>query len=308
MNISASHMRKLHNKAPFGILLMLLGLALYALSDAFVKQLMGSYSVPQTTFLRAFSRLVPLSLAIFWQGGFTHVFQTAHPKRHLFRLGVNLAYTYCFMFAVSRSCLTSIYTLAYTSSFFMIFLSATLLKEKVSKEKWFAVAIGMLGVLIALKPDSSVFEYAGLFVLLGTFLGSLNKILMRRLASTEHSLAIAIYPNITMILVTFPFLLFTWQPLSVQDWGTFGIVGVITAMGQYLLAHSLRYAGGSTLAPIDYSNLFWVMLLDFFWWGQMPKGHTLIGALIIISSNLFILYRSRKEQKLEKIPRVEKTL
>ena len=56
--------RKLHNRAVLGVLLMLGGLALYALSDAFIKQLMGSYSVPQTSFMRAFTRLVPLSIAI----------------------------------------------------------------------------------------------------------------------------------------------------------------------------------------------------------------------------------------------------
>src|SRR3989344_6911288 len=93
--------RRLHNRALVGVLLMIGGLALYALSDAFVKKLMGSYSVPQTSFLRAFTRFIPLSVAVFMQGGIKKIFSTEHPSRHLMRLGVNLAYTYSFMYAFS---------------------------------------------------------------------------------------------------------------------------------------------------------------------------------------------------------------
>ncbi|EKE08772.1 MAG: hypothetical protein ACD_17C00003G0002 [uncultured bacterium] len=299
MASTVSDSRKHHNKATLGILMMMGGLALYVLSDAFLKQLMGTYSVPQTTFLRALTRLIPLLIAVLVQGGAREIFHTEHPQRHLVRLAVNLAYTYCFMWAFSRASLTTIYTLAYTSSFFMILLSAVILKERVVLEKWIAMGIGMVGVMVAMRPSSGVLETAGLIVLLGTFLGSLNKILMRRLAATEHSLAIAIYPNIMMILVTFPLLLgmWPWQSVSWHDWGFFAVVGAITAAGQYLIAHSLRFAQGSTLASMDYSTFFWVVALDYLWWDRAPESHKLVGAAVIVGSNLYILYRSKKEQR-----------
>lgn len=296
MTSPISDSRKHHNRAVFGVLLMLGGLALYALSDAFIKQLMGSYTVKQTTFLRAFTRLIPLLFAVLMQGGFKQIFSTQRPTNHLVRLAVNLAYTYSFMYAYSKATLTTVYTLGYTSSLFMIVLSALMLKEKVSTGKWIAVGVGMAGVAIAMQPGTGVLEVAGLIVLMGAFLGSLNKILMRRLAATEHSLAIAIYPNIAMILVTFPFLINAWQPISWHDWGFFAIIGIITSAGQFAIAHSLRFAQGSTLAPIDYSSFFWVFLLDYFWWDKTPNRATLIGAAVIVASNLYILYRSRQEQ------------
>jgi len=292
--------RTLQNKALLGVFLMLGGLALYALSDAFIKQLMGTYSVQQATFLRAFTRLIPLLIAAFMQGQARAVFKTEHPKRHLARLAVNLAYTYSFMYAFSIASLTTVYTLAYTSPFFMVLLSAWMLKEKVSLGKWAAVGVGMIGVVVAMRPGTGVFEMAALVVLAGAFLGSLNKILMRRLAATEHSLAIAIYPNVAMMLVLSPFLLTTWQSISLHDWGFLAIVGVITATGQYAIAHSLRFAQGSTLAPLDYSSFFWVVMLDFFWWNNIPDLYKVAGAAIIVASNLYILYRSRQEQAVQK--------
>jgi len=304
MNKSAEknheHHRMHHNHAVLGITLMIIGLALYPLSDAFIKHLMGTYSVPQATFLRAITRVIPLLIAVFFHGGLRKVLYTEHPRRHFFRLGVNLAYTYAFMYAFSMGSLTSIYTLSYTSPFFMIILSAIMLKETISWEKWAAVAIGMIGVIIAMRPGSSVFEMASILVLIGTFLGALNKILMRRLASTDHSLAIAIYPNLMMIIVTFPLLINSWKPMPWEHWGIFAIVGTITAAGQYCIAQALRFAQGSTLAPIDYSTFFWVVVLDYMWWNKSLEAYTLIGAAIIVGSNLYILHRTRREEARKK--------
>lgn len=279
---------------------MLLGLALYPISDAFIKHLMGTYSVSQTTFLRAATRLLPLLIAVFAQGGVFAVFSTSRIKLHSVRLAVNLAYTLSFMLAFKFGSLTTIYTLSYTSPFFMIVLSALFLKETVDREKWLAVAVGLLGVGIALRPGSGVFEMAAVIVLFATFLGALNKILMRRLAETEHSLAIAIYPNLVMILATAPILFFQWQPMPAEDWIYFCIVGALTAAGQYCIAQALRFAQGSTLASIDYSSFFWVVALDFLWWEKTPDIETIVGAAIIVGSNLFIVYRTKKEQALAK--------
>lgn len=301
MTVDAGTDRQLQNRAVLGVILMIGGLALYPLSDAFIKHLMGTYAVHQTTFLRAITRLVPLLFATFFQGGPAQIFSTQHPKRHLVRLGVNLLYTFSFMYAMSMGSLTEIYTLSYTSPLFMILLSAWMLKEKVSKERWLAVAVGMLGVIIAMRPGKGVFEIAALLVLFGTFLGALNKILMRRLAETEHSLAIAIYPNLLMILVTLPFVIPTWQAMPWSHWALFAVVGAITATGQYAIAQALRFTQASTLAPIDYSTYFWVVSLDFLWWNKSPDIYMLIGAAIIVSSNMYILYRSRQEQAV-KVP------
>ncbi|MGD0665168.1 MAG: DMT family transporter [Rhabdochlamydiaceae bacterium] len=301
MSVPADGTRQLQNRAVLGISLMILGLALYPLADAFVKHLMGIYSVPQASFLRALTRLLPLLVTMFFQGGIKKVLGTQYPGKHAVRLVVNLAYTLCFMFATKMLTLTTVYTIGYTSSLFMIILSAVMLKESVKWDRWLAVGIGMVGVVVAMRPGSNVFELAALLVLVGAFLGSLNKILMRRLAATEHSLAIAIYPNIMMMLATAPFLITTWKSMPWEHWGLFAIVGLITAGGQYAIAQAMRFAQGSVLAPVDYSNYFWVVAFDFFWWNKMPDMWMVLGAAIIVGSNFYILYRTRQEQALSKV-------
>lgn len=273
---------------------MMLGLALYPISDAFIKHLMETYGVFQSTFLRAVTRLLPLFIATFFQGGPRFVFGTCRTKAHLIRLAVSLMYTYIFMYAYSRESLTVVYTLSYTSPFFLILLSGLILKETITKERWAAVVIGAIGVIIALRPGFTPFEMTTLLVLFGVFLGTLNKILMRRLAVTEHGLAITIYPNVLLIAVTVPFLIGNWQAMPWSHWGLFSLVGILSGAGQYAIAQSLRFAEASILAPIDNSTFFWVVVLDFWGWGLVPDGYTLLGVTIIVGSNLYLLHRQRR--------------
>jgi len=292
--------RQLQDRAALGVFLMIVGLALYPLSDALLKHLMGTYSVSQTTFLRAFTRVLPLGVAALFQGGLKHVLYTDRVKAHLVRLLVNVLSTFSFMIAFSKSTLTAIYTLGYTAPLFMIILSSLLLKEQISWDRWAAVFAGMAGVIIAMQPGSSLFEWASLIVLFGAFAAALNKILMRRLASSEHSLAIAIYPNIVMMMATLPVLVGQWVPMAWSHWALFGVVGLLTALAQYSIAQAVRCTKGSTLSPIDYSTYFWVVALDFCVWGKTPAQSMVVGALIIASSNLYILYRARCEERVER--------
>lgn len=294
MAIAGGVGRGLQHRTIFGVLLMMLGLALYPISDAFIKHLMETYGLFQSTFLRALTRLFPLFLATFFQGGPRAVFQMQRPKIHVMRLAVSLLYTYIFMYAYSKESLTVVYTLSYTSPFFLIVLSGLILKERITKERWMAVVMGAAGIFIAIRPGFAPFEMTILLVLFGVFLGTLNKILMRKLAMTEHGLAITIYPNLLLILATLPLLIGNWQAMPWSHWGLFSLVGILSAAGQYAIAQSLRFAEASILAPVDNSTFFWVVLLDFWGWGLVPDNCTLIGVAIIIASNLYLLHQQRR--------------
>ncbi len=288
------------SRSAMGILLMFIGLGLYPLSDALVKHFLGTYSLYQTTFLRAVSRFVPLFVVAFWQTGSFALLKTKEPARHAARLAVSVVSTYCFMYACSVTSLTSMYTLSYTSPIFMVILSALVLNERVDVSRWVAVFVGFGGVLIALKPSGNgMLEYGSLIVLLGTLCAAFNKILMRKLTTTEHSLTISIYPNIAIAVVSLPFLVGNWLPMPLEHWLMFGIMGVISSLAQYCVAQALRFAEASRLAPIDYSTLFWATSIDYLRWQTLPHSSTLIGAFIIIMSNLYILHRAQRNAYLK---------
>lgn len=293
-----TYSRTLQNRPFLGIVLQLFGIALYPISDAFVKTLMEIYSVPQATFLRALVRIIPLLALVFFQGGFKHVFSPQQSNLHIVRLLINAGSTFCFMYAFSLTSLTTVYTLGYTTPIFILILSIFLLKESLRLRQWLTIAVGLMIVILGIRPGSGIFEIAAVVVLLASFLAALNKVLMRRLASTEHSLAIAIYPNILIMLIASPFLFFAghWKALPWFHWGIFAIVGAITAVGQYAIAQALRFAKASTLAPADYSSFFWAVLIDLLLWNKTPNKYNLISAAIIMICSFFLLYRTKREE------------
>ena len=288
--------RFLQHRAFLGVCLMLAGLVLYCVSDALIKHLMPTYSIYQITFLRALSRACPLLIVASLQGGITRSLSTNRPYDHAVRLVVNLLYTLSFMAAIRMDTLAIVYTLSYTSPFFMILLGSWMLKEKVGFERYLAALVGLAGVLIAVQQHSYPLTMTALLVLLGTLLSALNKIFMRRLSSTEESLTIILYPNLAMLCVMAPCLFLDgWQSMPLQHLGLFAGIGIITALGQYLIAQALRFTQASMLATVDYSTFFWVVALDYIWWDKIIEGSTLLGAALIIGSNVFILYLSRRE-------------
>ena len=285
-----------------GIICMFVSVSLFPFADACFKYLVTSYSVQQASFLRAVARLLPLLVVAFLhrpKGSFLFSnFLMKEPCVHFKRIGVNLISTYCFMGACVGGSLTLIYALGYTAPIFMVLLSSFCLKERVSKERWIAVLLGLLGVVVAIRPDGHLGKeayVAALLILIGSFFAAMNKMYVRRLGENNSCLSISIYPNVAMLLCTIPAMVTGWQPMVVQDWILFLSVGGVLGLSQLLVAYALKCAQPSLLAPIDYSTFLWVMILDALFWNKMPDSWTTIGAIIIIFSNLWIIVRNRQE-------------
>ena len=292
----ASTSGKLIDAAPLGVLCMAVSVLLFPLSDACLKYLLNTYSVEQTAFLRALVRFVALFLSSFFYTSPWAFFRTKEPWLHGKRILVSIVSTYCFMAACRTGSLTLIYTLGYMTPLFMVVLSALSLKEKVSPHRWIAVCVGMAGVCLALRPTVSSHDGVGgasFLVLIGTFFAAMNKMYIRKLAVTEESLTIALYPNLVTLLLFAPFVATAWQSMPFIDWMLFGAVGIALGLSQLLVAFSLRCAQASLLAPLDYSTFVWVVLIDTLWWDKNPNLWTIAGACVIILSNLVIISRSK---------------
>ena len=82
-----------------------------------------------------------------------------------------------------------------------------------------------------------------------------------------------------------------------QHWALFAFVGLLTASAQYAIAKALKFAEASMLAPIDYSTFFWVVLLDGIVWNTIPDVYTIMGATIIVLSNFYILWKSKRDDR-----------
>ena len=276
-----------------GMLLMLASVALFSLMDAGLKLLYAHYPPFQVAALRGLSSL-PLVLAwALWTVGPRALLRVRWSLR-LLRGLLGIAMMASFVYALKRLPLSTAYSIFFVAPLLITALSVPILGEKVGPRRWSAIAVGLVGVLVVLRPTGEgMLTWAGLAVLVAAFGYAVSAITVRVLARTDPSQAITFWLLALMALGAGALALPGWVPLRAQDLWIVGGIGVAGAIGQYAITEAFRLAEASRVAPLEYSALVWGLLLDLTLWGVLPDAVTWIGAAIIIASGLYLIRREK---------------
>ena len=276
-----------------GMLLMLASVALFSLMDASLKLLSAHYPPFQVAALRGLSSL-PLVLAwALWTVG-PRALLRVRWSLHLLRGVLGIAMMASFVYALKRLPLSTAYSIFFVAPLLITALSVPILGEKVGPRRWSAIAVGLVGVLVVLRPTGEgMLTWAGLAVLVAAFGYAVSAITVRVLARTDPSQAITFWLLALMALGAGALALPGWVPLRAQDLWIVGGIGVAGAIGQYAITEAFRLAEASRVAPLEYSALVWGLLLDLTLWGVLPDAVTWIGAAIIIASGLYLIRREK---------------
>ena len=197
--------------------------------------------------------------------------------------------------------LPEVTAIGYAAPLLVVVFAAMFLNENVRAFRLSAVAMGMVGVLIVLSPRLSVgatlntSETLGaVVVLMGAVLAALAQVFVRKLVATETTAAIVFWFTVTsslMALLTLPWgwVMPTWQIALMLV-----MAGLLGGVGQILLTSSYRYADASLVAPFDYTSMILALAIGYFIFDEVPTGTMLIGAGIVISAGVLIIWRERK--------------
>jgi len=278
------------DRPALGIVLMLIGIAGFAVMDAIIKWLTADYSVPQVVALRSWFGLPLLCIFALHQGGLKTL-KTRRPMVHVGRYLLVLALSFSFFWALSQMKLVDAIAITFAAPIFITALSVPLLKEPVGLHRWFAIGIGFCGVLIMLRPGMGVFQWAALVVLGSAVVYALLMITTRAFKSTESTAALMLYPQLGMSLTGIAFAPYFWVTPSPGDLGLFALAGLFGSVGVMCLTHAFRLGPAAVISPFEYSALIWATLLGFLLWDELPDKYTLVGAGIVILSGLYIVYR-----------------
>ena len=275
-----------------GILLRVLAMALMAVLAAIVKAC-AERGVPvlEIIFFRNAFAFIPVMLYIWRTSGFG-VLRTRRPGAHLTRSAVGLTGMICGFTAVSLLPLTQSTAISFSAPLFMVALSALILKEPVSLQRWLAVAVGFLGVLIMVHPDPRQFVGVGVLFAIAAAIGAAGaNIAIREISRTEPGPTIVFYFTLAGAAVGLASLPFGWVMPSPGVLGLLVAAGLIGGTGQLLLTEAIRRAPVAVVAPFDYTQLVWAGLIGFLVWGETPAMLTLVGAMVVAASSTYILWR-----------------
>lgn len=300
MNVAASHKPSDHiwMAAAFASInaCMLGGMSLFA-------KLLGQYLGPiEVTFFRNAFSLIAL---VAWMIAGRHFFilKTERPWAQIFRgfvgtLGVTLG-----MWAVSMLSLAQTTVLLFTSPLFTVLLSIFVLKEKVGLHRLSAVFVGFMGIIVIANPFNGALSIPLLGLIAGISWGfcsgSVDTIL-RWLGTTEKSTTTTFYFMLFGVLTTGLHLPFADLHEVTFSWNVIGIIAGLGLCGLFSLlakSQSFRLGKASIVAPMMYTMIIWSVLFDYLFWDQVPSWNVVLGAFMIIGSNLFILHREHKHKQ-----------
>lgn len=278
---------------------ILFGTAIITFSDALVKALTDTYPTGQILFIRGLF-VWPWILVIAQRMGGFGALRIRSIKAHALRsIGV-VASTYLFITGLRHLTFADCIAVAFTGPLFITAMAPLVLGEKVGWRRWLAVLIGFTGVLFMLRPGSSTLHWAIVFPLGAAVAGGVRDLFTRQMSNTETTVALLAATTTVMLLsglVTAPFI--AWAPLRTADVLTFATSGALVAIAHTLMIEAFRRGEAALVAPFKYSSLLWATLFGLVLFGELPDRWTIIGAIVIVLSGLYVLHRETKLKRLK---------
>lgn len=286
-----------------GIALRLL--AMFSLSFMFVIVKLLDESgvhVLESLFWRQ-ALVLPFLLFWIWRFAGFHTLRTNRLGSHMRRTAMGLTGMCCNFLAMIFLPMAEATTINLSVPIFGVIFAAILLSEKIGWQRWSAVLLGFIGVVIVLDPgDSFADGFTGqhglgtIIAITGAITTALISIAIRDLGRTENASTIVFYFSLMSMVPLGLALPFVYTPHSAEQWLLIAGLGLTGAVVQMSLTGALRLAPVSVVLPMDYSALLWAIALGWYMFGTVPAEATWIGAPIIIFSGLFIAWREHRRQ------------
>jgi drug/metabolite transporter (DMT)-like permease len=184
--------------------------------------------------------------------------------------------------------------MSFVSPLFITALSIPVLGEKVGVRRWSAIVVGLIGVLIVVRPGTSAFNPASILPLLSSVSWACGIVLTRKMSqSDDHMVTTLGYAAITGFVVVSLLLPFVWVAPTWQAVAIGGFMAGVSTTAQWLVVLGYRRAAASVLAPFSYTQLVWSSLAGFLLFSMIPDFMTLVGAAVIIASGLYTAHREQ---------------
>lgn len=280
------------------VLLMLAAVALFGVMDAGLKLLAPHYAPMQVATLRGATAL-PLvlvwALATIGARGLLRV----HWPLHLLRGLLGVAMMAGFVYGLRTLPLTTAYTISFVAPLLVTAMAVPVLGEQVGPRRWTAIGIGLVGVLVVLRPTGEgMLTLAGLAVLLAAFCYAAGAITVRLLARRDSTQAMVFWFLAILTVVAGALAWRGWLPIRGEHLWVIVAIGISGTLAQVALTEAFRRGEASLVAPLEYTALVWGVLFDLVFWQLLPDGVTWIGAGIIVASGLYLIRRDRARAQL----------
>jgi drug/metabolite transporter (DMT)-like permease len=278
---------------PFkGIALVLASTVFLGTSDVTAKYLSATLPSIEIAWIRFLVFAVIMTPAMM-PASPLYALQTNRLGLHLMRGAALLGSSLFFISGLRFLPIAEASATGFVAPLFVTALSIIFLGEKVGLRRWIATGVGLVGVLIILRPGTGAFHPAAFFPLVSALAWACTLIMTRMMSGTERAITTMTYSSIAGLFILSALVPFVWVTPTWHDIAFGILIGVASTAGQWIVVLAFRYADASVLAPFSYTQLLWVSVLGFFIFGEVPDAYTITGAAFIVASGLYTAHRER---------------
>ena len=274
---------------------MLLAASCFGCLDAMSKYLVAHYPASALVWLRYLLQTIVMA-AIFLPRMGWRLVRTSAPGVQAIR-GLMLVFSsVVFVVALSHMQIAEVASIVFLAPIIVALAGGPLLGERVAPRTWFALAGGFTGVLLIIRPGGDAFTWWALLPLCCAFFFAGYQILTRRLAGHDDPITTLFYPGLIAVLVVPPVFpgAISGVPTVPLHAVVLGVIGVLGAVGHFLLIRAHALAPATLLAPFGYTQLLVVLVLGWLVFGQLPDGIALAGIVLVAGSGLGLIIASRR--------------
>jgi drug/metabolite transporter (DMT)-like permease len=261
---------------------------LFGSSDTISKYLSGSLPIVEFIWIRYVLFLITAACLVRRRS-----ILPRNPRLQITRGLCVVGSSILFVYGVRQMTMAQATTISFLSPLLITILSIPLLGETVGPRRWAAVAVGMLGMLVVVRPGLGGFQPAALFGVASAFCWALALIITRKISNSDTPQTTVLWSagiGTAVLSLILPFQAIWPTP---KQLGLSLVLGVLASGGQWVVILAHRIAPASLLAPFFYSQLLWVSVLGFLVFGNLPDVWTIVGATIIAASGLYTAHRER---------------
>ena len=284
-----------------GVLLAVVAFAVFATHDALIKHLGSNYSVIQIMFFSVLFGFPPIALSMSASRSLEN-FRPHHPWWLAARMVCTVLGMTSAFYAFTTLPLAEAYAILFATPLLITALSVPLLGEVVRLKRWIAIAVGLAGVMIVLRPATTELALGHGAALIAAIVAAFASIIVRKIGPDERSAVLVLYPLTAMLVCMGALLPFVYVPTPLPDLAIMAVIGMMAFAAQFAIIGAYKLASATLIAPMQYSQIIWATLFGALFFDEFPDMWVGVGALVIIASGTYIVLRESKATVSEEKP------
>ena len=280
-------MHENNHNLPLATFWMMGTLLSFSMMAVAARELSQDFTTFQILALRSVIGLVVISLVLSRLGW--HRLMLNDVKTHLMRNLSHFLGQFGWFFAIAYIPLAAVFAIEFTVPLWTMIFAALLLRERITLHRVLALGVGIIGVLIVLRPGWEVVHVASLAVLGGALAYGLSHTLTKKLAGRSNPLSILFFMMAMQLPLGLVPALFDWVTPQAHHWPWLLLVGLTGLSAHYCMVRALALADASLVIPMDLLRLPLIALIGYLVYNEQVDWYLGVGAGLIVMSNVMNL-------------------